>query len=121
MATSTDPEADSKRIYDVKGLDPFFTDSKLYSLDYYQKDGYSYLILSSFIYNLRRVDNEENEMIDAFYKSLDKNSELIIEFKPYKVDIEPLFFFEQMWGPITNMSKFERPGPVIKIYQVTTN
>jgi hypothetical protein len=121
LATFSDPEPDSKRFYDVFVLDPFSFDPNLYNINYYKSNGFNYLIISSFIYNLQRVDPSENESIKSFYKYLEQNVELVAEFKPYEGDSEPPFFFEQMWGPITNMSNFERPGPVIKIYQVTTN
>ena len=118
LSTEADPEPNSERIYEVETLNPFSADPKWYSMDYYRDSGFDYLILSSFIYKLRRVDPVENVTRDAFYASLEQQTELVAEFRPYTGQDEPSFFFEQIWGPITDLARFERPGPVIKIYRV---
>jgi hypothetical protein len=118
LSTLSDPEPYSSRTYDVEILNPFSADPQLYSLQYYQDNGFDYLVLSSFIYQLRRVDPAENAVRNAFYTSLNREAELVAEFKPYVGDSEPPFFFEQMWGPIMDLVQLERPGPTIKIYRL---
>jgi hypothetical protein len=118
LATQSDPEPRSLRTYDVTILNPFASDARLYSTDYYQENGFEYLILSSFIYKLKRMDPVEDARRCAFYEALEQDQDLVAEFKPYTEDEEPPFFFEQMWSPMTNLWSFHRPGPTIKIYEL---
>jgi hypothetical protein len=119
LASFTDSEPYSERVYDVTVLDPFTNDPNLYTIGYYVRNHDEYLILSSFIYDLQRVNQSENAMREEFYSSLNQKAQLIAEFKPYSGKIEPPFFFEQMWGPITDLQSFDRPGPTIKIYRIS--
>lgn len=119
LSTPLDPEPNSKRVYDVTVLDPFVSNEQLYTLDYYRENGFEYVIVSSFIYNLVRADPKEEQVRRAFYASLDEEAELLAEFKPYVGDVEPPFYFDQMVGPLTDLERLERPGPELKVYQVT--
>ena len=118
LSTPSDPEPNSTRIYDVLLMNPFSTDERLYSVDYYQQNGYGYIIVSSFVYNLTCIDPAEEQTRRAFWAALDDQAELLAEFKPYKGDDEPPFYFDQMVGPLTDLGRFERPGPTIKVYKV---
>jgi len=118
LSTVNDPEPDTSRIYDVVVLDPFSADESLYQIDYYRREGFDYVILSSFIYSLARVNPRENDLRRSFYASLDQRAELVAEFRPYEGDIEPPFFFEQIWGGITDLTKYKRLGPTLKMYRL---
>lgn len=52
LATPTNPEPNSSRVYDVTTIDPFSSDARFYSLDHYRENGFQYLVISSYIYNL---------------------------------------------------------------------
>jgi hypothetical protein len=121
LSTANDPEPSSQRLYNVEILNPFISDSRLYSMDYYRENGFDYLILSSFIYELKRSDPDEDRLRRSFYGSLDDNADLVAEFRPYVDGYEPQFFFENLWGPITELTRRERPGPTLKIYRLGEN
>jgi len=118
LSTESDPEPHSLRTYEVEVLNPFSSAPELYSISYYRDNGFDYLILSSFIYELRRVDPAENALRDSFYATLDQQADLVAEFKPYVGEDAPPLFFEEIWGPITTLWQRERPGPTIKVYKV---
>jgi len=118
LSTPDDPEPRSERVFDVTVLNPFSSDPSLYNLEYYREEGYQYLILSSFIYNLGRVDPVEDRTRNMFYNNLQNDAELVAEFKPYEGE-GPRFIVEQLWGPFTDLWNLERPGPVIRIYRLT--
>ncbi len=119
LATQDDPEPNSSRVYEVDLLDPFSSDSEMYSIQHYWAQGFDYIILSSYIYELHRVEPVENSLRQAFYRELDSDLELMAEFNPFTDQSSPSFFFEELWGPITTLWQRERPGPVIKIYRLT--
>jgi hypothetical protein len=118
LATASDPEPNSQRVYDVEIVDPFSSDVALYSVEAYRDKGFEYVILSSFIYELERVDRDENDARALFYAALAREGELVAEFGPYAEGEEGRFLFEEMWGPITTLWQRERPGPTVKIYRV---
>ena len=116
LSTLDDPEADSNRTYDVwlvggHGLPD-------HSLEYYQAEGYEYLIASSFIYNIPLVDEHRDAERQVFYTSLDEELELVQDFQPYEGDSEPMFTFEEIYGPAVSLWQRERPGPTLKIFRV---
>jgi len=79
-----------------------------------------YLILSSFIYRLERVDESENEFMRQFYASLESDVEVTAVFTPFIDGNEPAkFTFDEVYSPIISLWQRERPGPVIKIYRLT--
>ncbi|MGB8645938.1 MAG: glycosyltransferase family 39 protein [Anaerolineae bacterium] len=119
LATATHPEANSSRVYDVLQVDPFDSSPNWYSLDYYRSQGFDYLVLSSFIYDLRRIDPRDNQTRSDFYQGLASQADLVAEFRPFDGKQEPPFFFEELWGPITALDQFTRPGPTIQIYRIT--
>ncbi|MBI1878325.1 MAG: glycosyltransferase family 39 protein [Chloroflexi bacterium] len=87
----------------------------------YRQAGYDYLIASSHIYNISRLDPVEQQERQAFYSELGTEFQLIKSFKPYKGDTEPPFIFAQLYGPATDLFQFIRPGPTIKIYKVNNS
>lgn len=118
LSTATDSEPRSQRTYDLKLLYPFSADEDLDTLEFYQDEGFEYLVLSSYIYNLKLADSGRERIRQRFYHRLDQEAKLVAEFKPYQGEGEPPFLFEQIWGPITHLWDYERPGPTIKIYRL---
>jgi hypothetical protein len=116
LSVPGDPEPDSSRVYDVilvggKGLSD-------HPVEWYQEQGLNHLIVSSFIYDIPLVDREQDAERQAFYASLDRELELLQEFRPYKGDAESPFVFDEIYGPVVSLWQRERPGPVIKVYKV---
>ena len=79
------------------------------------------MIASSFIYNIPRLNPEEDSSRHAFYEQLDAEAELVQVFKPYSSQEEPPFIFDQLMGPATSLFQFERPGPTIKVYRLRSS
>lgn len=117
IATALDPEPYSQHIYDVFKIDPFAQNSALYSLEYYRDNGFDYLIVNSFTYNLRWINTEVTRRRSAFYSSLDEKLPLLQTFQPNeKVDLP--FIFDDIYSPVVGLWQRERPGPTIKVYKV---
>lgn len=88
-----------------------------YPLDWYPEQGFDYMVISSFVYNMRwtKHDYERTE----FYALLDRELELVEVFSPFIGDFEPPFIGDEIYGPAIHLWQRERPGPLIKIYGVT--
>lgn len=87
-----------------------------HTVEYYRREQFEYLIVSSFCYDRTLLDKGKDEARHSFYESLDAEADLVKAFKPYSGQTKPPFIFAQVYGPATALSRFERPGPVIKIY-----
>lgn len=118
LATVDDPEPDSSRTYFTEVIDPFDANPQLYNLDAYRAKGFDYLVISSFVYRLARVDALDNQQRTDFYRSLDTDARLLAEFKPVKGDGEIDFMFEEIWSPIVSLLQRDQPGPTIRIYRI---
>ena len=116
LSTPDNPEPGTTQSYTVTMLYPFSREPERYSLDYYRKNGFDYLIISSHVYKLPFVDEALNNARMNFYLDLLASSRLVAEFKPYDGEREPAYIFEQMWGPIVSLYELDRPGPTIKIF-----
>lgn len=116
LATESQPVPDSSRTFDVSKS--YIVGMAEHPLDYYRQNGYQYLVTSSFIYNIPRIDSQEDESRRAFYADLDVEAELIKTVHPYSTDEEPPSIFDQLYGPATSLFEFDRPGPTIKIYRL---
>jgi hypothetical protein len=89
-----------------------------YDFDRYIELDVDYIVTSSFITNLRFVDESRTALRQAFYRYLEEETELVAEFKPYESEISPSQIWAQMYGPAIALEQFTRPGPVIKIYRL---
>ncbi|MCJ7566387.1 MAG: glycosyltransferase family 39 protein [Anaerolineales bacterium] len=118
LSTLDDPEPGSYLNYEVKEIYPFADDDTLYQLSNYVREGFEYVVLSSYVYELPHSDPSKDHLRKSFYRSLDQSAVLVAEFTPYDGEVKPPFFFEQIWGPITDLPDFTRPGPTIKLYQL---
>ncbi len=112
LSTANDPEPQSRATYELfmVGLSGLSE----YPLQYYRDQGFDYLITSSFIGNIQRVDPNKRE----FYASLDRELEMVQAFWPNKDGTDPPYIFDEIYGPIVSQWQRERPGPVLKIYKV---
>lgn len=103
-------------------MSDFFTGKGLsdHSIDWYQEQGYQYLVTCSFINDLSLSNPNADAKRDDFYASLDQQLTLVKEFLPYQGEDEKAipFIFDEIYGPAVSMSNRDRPGPVIKIYQI---
>lgn len=117
LSTEDQPAVAAGREYDVlivggKGLAE-------HPLAWYHDQGFDHLIASSFIYNIPLLDAEKDAARNAFYASLDQELTLVQTFWPNTTQTEPAFIFDEVVGPAVSLWRRERPGPVIKIYQMT--
>jgi len=90
-----------------------------YSLDDYRSMGINYLVMSSFIDDLMLMSPADREKQQQFHHELFECCELVYEIRPYHGDDKPPFVFDQIFGPVTSLWQFQRPGPVIRIYRLT--
>lgn len=114
ISSATDPEPKPGAFYNLtvvggKGLGD-------HPLAYYRENGFEYLITSSAIENIPVADPSQEAARDAFYAELNDSAVLLQTFQPFAGDEAPPFYFDQIYGPVTSLFKFERPGPTIKIY-----
>lgn len=116
LSTTDKTVPHSNRVFDVTHLGG--TGLADHPLNWYQQQGFDYLITSSFIYDIPLVFEEENEKRQAFYKSLDQNLELVQEIRPNYTDRTPPFIFDEIYGPAISLWTRDRPGPVLKVYKV---
>jgi hypothetical protein len=89
-----------------------------HSITWYREQGFDYLVTSSSIYNIPLLYEKKDNERRAFYASLDKELELVQDFRPYPGDVEPSFIFDEIYGPAISLWQRERPGPTIKIYRI---
>jgi uncharacterized membrane protein len=118
LATPDDLEPGSTGVYDVVDLNPFMTDVSRYDLQTYAADGAAYILINSFNTNLRRESMAENAIRQRFYQTLSAEAELVAEFRPCGGNTEPIFIFDEIYGPAISLWQRERPGPTLKIYRL---
>ena len=116
LSTLEKPAPGDGKIYDVDTMS--ITGLSDHPLEWYLEEGYDFLIASSFLYKIPLVNDNENIARVTFYESLDRDFELIQEFKPYLGNSEPSFIFDEIYGPIVSLWQREQPGPTLKIYQL---
>ena len=116
LSTAQRPEPNSLRTFDVQTIGGHGLSD--HDLQYYKSQGFQYLIASSFIYDIPLTDSEKNSQRKTFYASLDRELTLMQEFKPYQGDQGPSFIFDEIYGPAVSLWQRERPGPILKIYQL---
>lgn len=110
----TDPH--SERVYDVTIVGG--TGLSEHSVEWYRRNGFDYLIASSFIYRIPVVFPEQERERQAFYTSLAREFTAVQTFYPTGNASEPDFIFDEIYGPAISLWQRERPGPTIRIYQV---
>ncbi len=84
----------------------------------YAKLGAEYIVTNSLTSESRMLDPEEDRAKRDFYRRLGEEAELVFEVSPYR-DGRPIpRIFAHTYGPATHLDRVERPGPVIRIYEL---
>ena len=118
LSTAEQPVPGSSAAYDLQ----YIGGSGLsdHDLDWYRRQGYDYLIASSFIYNIPLVFPQQDADRKAFYASLPQKLALVKKFSADPGGAEPPFLFDEIYGPAVSLWQRERPGPSIEIYQLAS-
>ena len=85
----------------------------------YRTRGVDFLIVSSFVSEARAVDPAREVRREAFNAELGSQATLVAQFRPYAGDAAPVFVYDQVYGPYTDLDRLERPGPTISVYRLT--
>jgi hypothetical protein len=117
LSTKENPQPDSARSYAVTSVGGLGGLSDV-RFEEYQKQGFDYLVISSYVYDIALRDPKRQCERQIFFEKLETHSKLVYIVKPFRGDIKPEFEYDQIYGPWTSLQAFERPGPVIKIYQL---
>jgi hypothetical protein len=118
LSTAAQPMPGSSVTYDMQ----YIGGSGLsdHDLDWYRGQGYTYLIASSFIYDIPLVFPQQDTDRKAFYASLPQELALVKKFSANPDGAEPPFLFDEIYGPMVSLWQRERPGPTIEIYQLAS-
>ena len=116
LASSSLPVADSNRTFDVeieegKGLPD-------HELNWYVEQGFDYLVVSSYISDVRVLDPDAQEERDRFYRSLDDQLRPIKVIAPRSDGADAPFVYDEVYGPAVSTWHRDRPGPTLKIYAI---
>ena len=80
--------------------------------------GHEYVVVSSFSYDRRMLDAEEDAKRLGFYEQLDGEAIEVRQFRPDTADRPIPFAFAHIYGPATDLWALENPGPTIKVYRL---
>ncbi|MEX2196944.1 MAG: glycosyltransferase family 39 protein [Thermoleophilaceae bacterium] len=84
-------------------------------IDLYREFGFCVVVTMSVIRG--RAENDEVPQALAYYERLEREADLVREFSPYEDGAEPPdFHFDLSYNYYP--TAFERPGPVVKIYEL---
>lgn len=78
--------------------------------------GVDFVVVSSFSTDRRLLDPVADAERRDYYAGLDRALPRLQEFLPYRGSAPP-FLFAQVYGPATDLWRFERPGPAIRVYR----
>lgn len=85
----------------------------------WRAEGWELLVVSSFSSDRRLLDPAEDAAYRAWYADADATLERLATFQPYEGTEKPPFVFAQLYGPATDLHRFTRPGPEIRIYRLS--
>jgi 4-amino-4-deoxy-L-arabinose transferase-like glycosyltransferase len=102
--------------YDLDVVD--FYGLSVRDVEFYRREKYEYLVVSSFIRDNVMFKLEEEARKRCFYVSLAQHADLVYEVKPYSGQNRPQYVIDQSLGPITALGAFDRPGPTVEVYQL---
>lgn len=80
--------------------------------------GVDYIVSNSYSRGSKLLDPEEDRAKRSFYDELDRDAELVKEFSPYRPNAHVPRLFAETYGPAIHLSRYERPGPVIRIHRL---
>jgi len=81
---------------------------------------YEYVVVSSFGSELWRKPGEPASSLPAKYRPLERNGRLLATFGPGIGGAEIPYSLDDMYTPFWHLFDRERPGPTIRIYQMST-
>ncbi len=117
----------SRATYDVRQLGPyglsevsqgFGPSAGTPAVSDYADQGIEYIVTNSITSGSHLLDPQEDEAKRGFYRALDEEAVLLQKFSPWEGDFEAPRVFEHTYGPATHLDRMERPGSVIRIYQL---
>jgi hypothetical protein len=118
LSTAEQPVPGGAVVYDVQNIGGSGLSD--HDLDWYRRQGYDYLIASSFIYDIPLVFPKQDTDRKTFYASLPQKLVLVKKFSASPDGLEPPFLFDEIYGPAISLWQRERPGPTIEIYQLAS-
>jgi 4-amino-4-deoxy-L-arabinose transferase-like glycosyltransferase len=120
LSRADDPEPGSRHTYDVASIDPFDVRRETYDLNTYRKDGVSYLVVNSWHESFRHQDPTQDRARQRFYRQLESEARLAATIQPGVPGKQIPFVFEQIYGPYTSLWRILRPGPEIRVYDLSS-
>ena len=105
--------------YGLSDLSDYFGPSKgAATLDDYVGLGVEYIVANSYSWGSRLLNGDEDAAKRSFYRSLDEQAELVATFSPFREGTTVPRVFDETYGPAIHLSRYVRPGPVLKIYRL---
>ena len=89
------------------------------SLEDYRRRGVEYIVSDGYSRVLRLIDPEQDRRRREFYRDLDARATLVHETSPLEPGASIPFFFDQVYGPVVELSKLAGAGPSIRIYRLS--
>jgi len=87
-------------------------------LDFYVREGFDYLISSSYVYGRYPLDPSAHKAAIEYYRELERRFPLVAEFSPTPDGRELPFLMDDEITPIWTVMERQRPGPTIKVYRL---
>jgi hypothetical protein len=116
LATKTKNFPRSVQVYDVETIDRFGVGD--YPYQWYEAQGFNYVITSSFISDLELMDPDRNLTRRRNYESLPLLGTVLHRVQAYDSESDASFVFDEIYGPAISLWQRERPGPTVRIYKV---
>ena len=85
----------------------------------YRARGVEYVIASSFTSEVRAMNSVRDARRQDFYVQLDRDANVVAQFRPYTGSDAPPFVYDQIYAPFNALDELERPGPTITVYRFT--
>jgi hypothetical protein len=89
------------------------------ALEAWRDEGWQVLVTSSFSTDRRLLDADRDAAHRAYYADLEERLPLLAEFSPRATGGRPPFVFAQVYGPATALWSLERPGPLLRVYDLS--
>jgi hypothetical protein len=84
----------------------------------YSAMGIDFIVSNSYSRGSSLLDPAEDKAKRDFYAELDSQTTLLQEFSPYVAGAQVPRVFAETYAPAIMLSKYERPGPLLRIYQL---
>ncbi len=91
----------------------------MHDLDYYRRNGFDYLAVSSFLYDRAFAQPDKYADRVQFYQQLDRELPVVATFSP-RNDGQPAHFaLDDLDTPFWYLFDYDRPGPTVKVYRLS--